>query len=57
MMQEVHFKHWKTGEILVRRGEPMKTMNPKSDLILLKLENGKYEDIRKETIVEVRNVG
>lgn len=56
-MIEVHFKHWKTNEVLVRRGEIVKSVNPQSELILLKLEDGKFEDIRKNTIVEMRDVG
>ena len=52
---EIVFKHWKTGDHLTRIGRIVHD-NPASDRLILKLDNGSYEDIIKETIVEVVNV-
>jgi hypothetical protein len=49
---EVKFKHWKSGDILTRFGKIVHN-NSQSDRIVMQLDNGKYEDIIRDTIVEI----
>ena len=53
-MTKVVFKHWQTGDELTRIGKIMHD-NPASDRIVLKLDNGKFEDILRNTIVSMKN--
>jgi len=51
------FKHWKTGKKIVREGTlPPVLNNPLSDRYLLFMENGKREDIIKDTIIEITDI-
>lgn len=51
-MKNISFKHWKTGKILNRTGEIV-LYNQQSDRLILKLEDGTFEDIIKNTIVKI----
>lgn len=50
-MWKITFKHWKSGELLERTGKIVHD-NPASDRIVLKLEDGTFEDILVNTIVK-----
>ena len=50
----VTFKHYKTGENIVMEGIFPEMYNPeRSDLWVLLKDDGTFEDIRKESIVEI----
>lgn len=51
-MKNISFKHWKTGEILNRTGEIL-VFNTQSEKLILKLEDGSFEDIFKNTIIKI----
>lgn len=53
-MTKVVFEHWKTGDKLTRIGKIVHD-NPASDRIVLMLDNGKFEDILRNTIVSIKN--
>ena len=53
-MVEVVFKHWKTGKELSVKGIIMNWVNEQSDRIVVKKEDGVYEDIIKTTIKEIK---
>jgi hypothetical protein len=55
-MIEVRFKHWKTGEELIVRGDMQGWMNEQSDRIVVKKEDGSFEDIIKSTIKDIRKI-
>jgi len=51
---KITFKHWITGEECVREGTlPAVFNNQLSDRYLLCMENNEWEDIIKETVVEI----
>lgn len=52
----IKFKHWKTDELLEVEGESVTYNSPQSDRYLILKENGAYEDIIKETIVEIAEI-
>jgi hypothetical protein len=52
----IKFKHWKTDKLLEVEGERVDYNSPQSDRYLILKENGAYEDIIKETIVEINEI-
>ena len=55
-MVTVIYKHWKKEQILEVSGEVVHN-NPSSDRIVVKTNDGKYEDVLKNTIVEIVDDG
>lgn len=57
-MKEIKFRHWKTGEVLTAVGTMphYSNKNPQSDRIVLKLKDGSFVDIIKDTIIEVNDI-
>ena len=55
MKVEVKFKHWQTEEELIVFGEVVHD-NANSERIVVKKEDGTFEDIIKDTIVELSPV-
>ena len=51
-MVTVIYKHWKKEQILKVSGELVHN-NPSSDRIVVKTDDGHYEDIIKTTITEI----
>lgn len=56
-MAEIVYKHWKKGNTLSVKGVIIDTVRPESDRIVVKTEDGKYEDIIKSTIIEIKTDG
>ena len=52
-MVKVNYKHWKTGEELFIVGTILTPVNEDSDRIVVKTDDGHYEDIIKTTIIEI----
>jgi hypothetical protein len=53
----IDYRHWKTHEHLVAFGEiPEELNNNNSDRLVVKLQDGTYEDIIKSTIIQVKKV-
>lgn len=53
----IDYRHWKTNEHLVAFGEiPEELNNNDSDRLVVKLQDGRYEDIIKSTIIQVKKV-
>lgn len=56
-MKRVKFRHWKDDRELVEVGElPPALNNPQSDKIVIQTPRGDFVDIRKETILEIKDV-
>ena len=49
-MVKVNYKHWQTGEELFVVGTILTHVNEDSDRIIVKTDEGHYEDIIKTTI-------
>lgn len=53
----IDYRHWKTNEHLVAFGEIPEELNSNdSDRLVVKLQDGTYEDIIKSTIIQVKKV-
>ena len=52
-MVKVTYKHWQTGKELWVIGTMLEYNNPLSDRIVVKTDEGNYEDIIKTTIIEI----
>jgi len=53
----IDYRHWKTEEHLVAFGEiPDELNSDDSDRLVVKLQDGSYEDIIKSTIIQVKKV-
>jgi hypothetical protein len=52
-MVKVNYKHWQTGEELFIVGTILTHVNEDSDRIVVKTDEGHYEDIIKTTIIEI----
>ena len=52
-MVRVNYKHWQTGEELFIVGAILTRVNEDSDRIVVKTDDGHYEDIIKTTIIEI----
>jgi len=55
-MVKVKYRHWKTGEELWVIGKMLEYNNPQSDRIIVKTDEGHYEDIIKTTIIEIKEL-
>ena len=56
-MVKVNYKHWQTGEELFIVGTILTHVNEDSDRIVVKTDEGHYEDIIKTTIIEIIEIG
>lgn len=53
-MVVITYRHWKTGDPLEVRGKVVPySKNPNSDRIVVEKDDGTYEDIIKDTIIEM----
>jgi len=53
-MVVITYRHWKTGDLLEVKGKVVPySKNPNSDRIVVEKDDGTYEDIIKDTIVEM----
>ena len=50
---KVRFKHWINGEELSAIGEIISVVSPQSDRIVVLKDDGWYEDILKNTIIDI----
>lgn len=56
-MYRVTYKHWKTGMVLTVEGTmPEQFNNPTSDRIVVLTEDGIYEDVIRNTILEIKKI-
>ena len=54
-MYRVTYRHWKTGMVLTVEGTmPEQFNNPTSDRIVVLTEDGIYEDVIRNTIIEIK---
>ena len=53
-MVEVIYRHWKKDEILSVKGELLDAVRTESDRIVVRTEDGKYEDVLKNTIIDIK---
>jgi len=56
-MVEVIYKHWKKDKTLSVKGVILDNVRPESERIVVKTEDGKYEDVLKSTIIEIKTDG
>ena len=53
-MVVITYRHWKTGDLLEVKGDILpQTNNPNSDRIVVLKGDGTYEDVIKDTIIEM----
>jgi len=56
-MVKVTYKHWKTGMVLEIKGTmPAHLNNPTSARIVVLTHDGIYEDVIRDTIIEIKTV-
>jgi hypothetical protein len=56
-MYRVTYRHWKTGMVLTVEGTmPEQFNNPTSDRIVVLTEDGIYEDVIRNTIIEIKKI-
>lgn len=53
---QITFKHWKTNKELSIKGIVADWVNEQSDRIVVKKEQGGYEDILKNTIIKTEDI-